>query len=139
MQNILVQTNMKNIFIFDISKIFHIRNIAYEKDFQNFVNENYFQQLMKKFLNYFLKIVPIYFLRIFFILEILHMKIVSKTRDINSYLFEYRFQQGCGRAHKNILPKIGRFRVCRTLKIGPIWPSERLKGLSGTTTLLGRC
>lgn len=92
MQNILVQTNMKNIFIFDISKIFHIRKIAYEKDFQNFVNENYFQQLMKKFLNYFLKIVPIYFLGIFFILEILHMKIVSKTRDINSYLFEYRFQ-----------------------------------------------
>lgn len=65
MQNILVQTNMKNIFIFDILENFHIRKIAYEKDFQNFLNENCFRllfencfkQLLKKFLNYFLNIV----------------------------------------------------------------------------------
>ena len=67
MQNILVQTNMKNIFIFDILEIFHIRKIAYEKDFQNFLNENCFRflfencvkQLLKKFLNYFWKSLPI--------------------------------------------------------------------------------
>ena len=49
MQNILVQTDMKNIFIFDILEIFHIRKIAYEKDFQN--------SLMKNISNCFLKIV----------------------------------------------------------------------------------
>lgn len=64
MQNILVQTNMKNIFIFDIFKNFHIRKIAYEKDFQNSLMKNIsncfwklFQTTIEKVSQLFLKVV----------------------------------------------------------------------------------